>query len=176
MANVALADPAVIFVLDPPTGVLAGAQGASVGWGYTITIADLGFLAIKYITFEDQTPVGTFWMPDYPGTPITNAAVFTEPWNVGLNGLQYDIDPGAPVGARTKGTMDLTYELFENADFTGSLGVYDVLATNGTADAVIAEVDVLQGTTSTVPEPGCLWLAGCGVVAMILRRKVAGGS
>jgi hypothetical protein len=60
MAHAALADPVVTFSLDPPTGVLAGAQGASVGWGYTIINADVGFLVIKSISFEDLDPGGQF--------------------------------------------------------------------------------------------------------------------
>ena len=176
MAHAALADPVVTFSLDPPTGVLAGAQGASVGWGYTIINADVGFLVIKSISFEDLTPVGSFWMTEFPSNIISNALPFTEPWITGLNGLQYDIDPGATVGSQTTGTMDLTYQYFQNADLTGDLGTFDVFATNGSEAAVIAEVDVQQGAPSTVPEPGALWLGGSAVVALILRRKVAGGN
>jgi hypothetical protein len=115
-------------------------------------------------------------MTEFPSNIISNALPFTEPWIAGLNGLQYDIDPGATVGSQTTGTMDLTYQYFQNADLTGDLGTFDVFATNGSEAAVIAEVDVQQGAPSTVPEPGGLWLGGSAVVALILRRKVAGGN
>jgi hypothetical protein len=74
------------------------------------------------------------------------------------------------------GTMDLNYEWFDDVGLTIDNGAFDVLATNGSEAAVIAEVDVQQGAPSTVPEPGGLWLGGSAVVALILRRKVAGGN
>ena len=176
MVDAALAGPLVTFMLDPPSGVLAGPQGTSVGWGYTIT-TDSGYLLINSITFNESVPtVGTFWTPGISSDIISSASPVTVPWILGLNGLQYDIPLDAIVGSQALGTMDLNYEWFDDVGLTIDNGAFDVLATNGSEAAVIAEVDVQQGAPSTVPEPGGLWLGGSAVVALILRRKVAGGN
>ena len=173
MAHAASALPLVIFTLTPPDGVLAGPQGTPVGWGYTVT-TDSGYLFLKSIYFEDLTPVGT--MPDETWF-ISSAMVSSESplqvaWTAGLDGLQYNIDQGATVGSQTTGTLDLTYQWFENADFTGESRILEVLATNGNGTPVIAEVNVQEGAPSTVPEPGGVWLAGSAIVGWIVQTSL----
>jgi hypothetical protein len=174
LAHSAFAGPVVTFTLGPLDGVLAGPQGTSVGWGYTIS-TDSGFLLVNSITFQDLTPVGTFWTPGITSAIISDGSPVTVPWIEGLNGLQYDIDPGATVGSQTTGWMDLNYEWFADADLNTDLGAFDVLATDEDPQTVIVEVDVQQGNVAEVPEPGCLLLCGAAVLAVILRRSRADG-
>ncbi len=176
MAQAGFAGPIVTFTMDPPNGALWGPQGTSVGWGYTIT-TDSFYLLINSITFEDLTPVGTMPTSTWfiSSAIISNASPVTVVWSAGLDGLQYDIDPGAAVGSQTTGKMDLNYEWFDDANLTTDLGTGDVFATNGGEAAVVAEVNVLQGTAPgpEVPEPGVVFLTGPALAALILRRKLA---
>ena len=105
--------PTVTFTLDPPNGYLAGAAGTSVGWGYTISStsndSSPAFVFIESFSFAEASPVGAFSQPGVPTTAATDGSPIIVPWLLNTSGLQYDIDPGALVGAATVGVMTLTY-------------------------------------------------------------------
>jgi PEP-CTERM motif len=191
-AAFAQALPTVTFTLDPLDGILSGAQSTSVGWGYSIS-TDSGYLLINSITFEDTNPfvasppaAPPFSTPGIPFATISNGSSATVPWVLDTSGLQYFIDAAATVGAQTSGWMDLNFQWWDNENLEGNPLVLDVCATNGTLGsgvctpngapgAVIAEVNVLQGTEPQVPEPGGLGLLGAAFLAVMLRRKNAKG-
>ncbi len=65
---------AVSFVLNPNDGLLAGAAGTSVGWGFTIS-TDSDYVTIQSIVFGDSTPVGIFWTPGLPSSTASNGSL-----------------------------------------------------------------------------------------------------
>jgi hypothetical protein len=175
LCGLVLAMPAVasvLFTLDPANGIVAGAAGSSVGWGYTVS-TDSGFVAIDSISFVELSGFGTFtaFVPSEfasPGLPISS------PFFPGSSGLEYDIDPGATVGAASQGTMVLYYDWYSDLNFDQNTVEYLGL---GPLNAS-AEVDVNGPATNVVPEPagGALFALGAGALAWLGRRRARAGS
>jgi hypothetical protein len=151
----------VQFSLTPADGILAGQAGTAVGWGYTITVSDPNtYVAIESITFSDPTPVGSF--DDTIGVSAdlaTEGSPIVVPWQVGLSGLQYNINAGAVFGASTQGLMTLTYDTYSDSGMTNGLDF-------GLTVDVPAEVYVNQAASVSTPEPGAFGLLGLGLLVI----------
>jgi hypothetical protein len=174
------AAPIVTFTLDPPDGFLAGAAGASVGWGYTISSTSNGDPAsvfIAYFTFGDLTPVGSFSSYDsgvpfaVPSNAITDGSPITVAWLLDTSGLQYDINADAVLWAATEGAITLTYDVYSGGD---QIGFGETVNAQFRAQDVNATVFV-NAPASTIPEPGGVTLCALGVVALLLRTRGCGG-
>ena len=160
--------PTVTFTLSPSDGFLAGAPGSSVGWGYTISSESNGFTALVFIasiSFGNETPVGDFPDPVVPFAAATDGSPIAVAWLRDVSGLQYDIDPGALIGASTQGFMTLTYDVYSDTDPDNA--VESGLTVNAQMDGrdVKAEVDV-----SGTPEPGGMTLFVLGAAGLLVRR------
>ena len=172
--------PTVTFTLDPLDGFLAGAAGASVGWGYTIGSTSNGNPAsvfIDYFTFGDLTPVGDFSSYDsgvpfaVPSDAITDGSPITVAWVLNTSGLQYDIDAHAGLWAASEGAITLTYDVFSDGE---QIGFGETVNAQFGAQDVNAEVFV-NAPADTVPEPGGVTLFALGAAALLLRTRGCGG-
>jgi opacity protein-like surface antigen len=170
--------PTVMFTLDPPNGYLAGAAGTSVGWGYTISVnfGSPTYVFIDDFTFGDSTPVGDFssydsgYQFDVPSNPITDVSPITEPWLLGASGLQYDINPGAVLGAATEGVMTLTYDVY--ADAAQNDPIEYGLSVNAQFDPQDVDAEVfVSAPAATAPEPGAVTLFVLGALGLLLRKR-----
>ena len=157
--------PTVTFTLSPSDGFLAGAPGASVGWGYTIDSFSNGFPAVVFLegfSFGDATPVGVFLQPGVPSAGATDGSPITADWSRDVSGLQYDVDAGALFGASTQGLMTLTYDVYSATDLANAVAYGLTVNAQMNGQDVNAEVSV-------TPEPG-------GAYIVRLRRGRAAGS
>ncbi len=173
LASCIWAVPVVTFSLTPADGFVQGAAGTSVGWGYTIATDSL-FVTIQSFTFGDATPIGLFTTPGVPGTAATSSSPIATSWVQNVSGLQYDIDPGAAVGASTQGLMTLVYDAFNDAELTDQVVFGDSVNAQLNGTDVTAEVFV--NGPATIPEPGTMVLLALGGVMMaVFRRRRARG-
>ena len=180
-AAAAEALPAVTFTLNPLDGFIAGAAGTSVGWGYTIGSTSPSdpfgsleiipsFVVIESFLFGDLTPVGSFSQPGVPSTEATDGSPIIVPWSPGVSGLQYDIDPGAPLGSSSQGAMSLIYDVYYDSDPNNAVESGLTVNAQFQGRDVNAEVFV-NAPSASVPEPGALTLLVLGLAALLLRMR-----
>jgi hypothetical protein len=169
-ASVACALPVVLFTVDPPDGLLAGAAGASVGWGYTIT-TDSAFVTIETITFGDSTPIGIYSTPGVPSFAASFGSPINIPWIQDIQGLQYDISPSAILNASTSGLITLTYDAYSDAAQNDQIVFAQTLNAQNLGQDIQAEVDVNSAAPVTLPEPGTAVLLGVGALIITWRRR-----
>jgi hypothetical protein len=165
----AWADPIVTFTLDPSGGLLAGAAGTSVGWGYTIS-TDSDYVTLESFTFGDSTPVGIFSTPGVPFTTASVGSPITTPWIQDITGLQYDISAAAIVGASTQGVMTVVYDAYTDPGLTNQIVFGQSLNAQSDSVDVLAEVDVSGSSAPSTPEPGSVALLGSGLGLVLLLR------
>jgi PEP-CTERM motif len=172
MLSAPVADAAPILTLDPADAI-AGEAGATIGWGFTLTNPDDGYLVVTSAGFCDavisspcSTPLGTFtdfiaqfnFIVVDPGSSVS--ALF-DPF--ALTGIgSYIINSGASAGDFFLGQIALTYDLY-----AGGPGI-DLISTDHllTASASVGVV-----STSPVPEPGTLMLLSSGLASAYLTRR-----
>jgi hypothetical protein len=166
------------FALIPANGIVSGAPGTTVGWGFTIT-NDTDYLLVSSFNFCEGAALPTCPTQTY-GTfsdftaqhlldPVIVAPGGTVTQNFALAGFQgvgsFAINPGAPVGAQDLGTIFLTYDKF-TCDVVNDLGCSPDQTVFGATLTATAQVDV-----TAVPEPAVIWLAGLGLAAMTFARR-----
>jgi hypothetical protein len=178
----AVASPAAyasaVISLDPSDGVVSGAPGGTVGWGFTMTNGTY-WVAIDSVVVENETsPVSgssggfTSYM-DLLGGLTNGVTAPNQTWTLsfapgspGTGVGQYVIDPSTPQGAVDSGDFLIYYDEF-SADpntcgscYVDTLQMFD---TNGNAPAFT--IDVVSASAST-PEPaaGLLMAIGCAAI------------
>ncbi|MGD0302034.1 MAG: hypothetical protein ABSE86_33560 [Bryobacteraceae bacterium] len=163
LASSAVARASAVIALTPPDGVIPGAPGSTVGWGFSLTNG-ADWVSIDSVTTENETsplggvsggftsymdllgglsngvtPPGKTWTLDFsPGSPGT-----------GLG--QYSIDPGTPPGASDSGDFVIFYDEFSADPNTCGSCYIDTLQlfdSNGSAPAF-----TINASASPVPEP-----------------------
>jgi len=115
-----------VIALDPADGVVSGAPGSSVGWGFTMTNGNF-WVAIDSVVVENETsPVSgasggfTSYM-DLIGGLTGGATAPNQTWtqsfaprNPGTGVGQYVIDPSTPPGAADSGDFLIYYDEFSD--------------------------------------------------------------
>ena len=171
-AGTACAAPVVLITLAPPDGLLAGATGTAVGWGYSIT-TDSAFVTIQSITFGDLTPIGIFSTPGLPSSAASFGSPISTPWIQDIAGLQYDISFGAILGASTQGVITLTYDAYNDVALTDQIVFGDSVNAQFNGSDAIAAVEVNGVGSVATPEPGTMALLGLGIAAVLWKRRLS---
>ena len=187
IASAAGARASAVIALSPLGGVISGAPGSTVGWGFTLTNG-ADWVSIDSVTTENETsplggttggfisymdllgglsngvtpPGGTWPLAFSPGSPGT-----------GLG--QYSIDPSTPFGASDSGDFLIFYDEFSADPNTCGSCYIDTLQlfdSKGNAPAFTINVPV-----SAVPEPALTVLMILGIAVLIgLPKTFLAGS
>lgn len=166
LLHVSQAGAATVFELDPASGALSGAPGATVGWGFSLT-NDAGFLVVTGATFESGTTLGTF--TDFisaPGNffvvgPVPEPDKVVQPFNAAnQTGLgSFHIDPTATVNTTISGQLVLTYDLFARSP-------NDPNFNPDTDTQSLGNRLSQQASISIVPLPASIWLMLWGLTGL----------
>ncbi|MGH9350986.1 MAG: PEP-CTERM sorting domain-containing protein [Terriglobia bacterium] len=165
----AQADPTLQLI--PAGGVVAGAPGSTVGWGFMLTNTS-DYLVVTGSSFTYNGPqYGTY--QDIIGTdnfivvgPAPESTTVTQDFNpVALTGVgEFTIDSTAPFGA-IKGTLAIDYSLFSVDPNDPSF--------NPDTDTVVADASLSQAAAvDATPEPASIVLMATGLILFeIFRRR-----
>lgn len=170
-AQTALAAPIWSAATLPGNGVVAGAAGSTVGWGYEIVNPEaalwLVLTGVSADVFEHGTPLALFDLP-----VIAPAASVSTPFDgvAGLYGLAWDAD--APEGFSNLGNFVLTAEWWDGDPFAGGRLVEQA---DALSLAYSATVGPRQGP-GEVPAPSVPVLLLVGGAAWLMARRVAPGA
>jgi hypothetical protein len=168
-----------VIALDPADGVVSGAPGVTVGWGFTITNGNY-WVAIDSVVIENETspvsgPSGGFTSyMDLLGGSTDGVTAPDQTWTLsftpgspGTGVGQYVIDPGTPPGAVDSGDFLIYYDEFSDDPNTcGScyLDTLQMFDANGNAPAFTIDV---VGSSTTTPEPAAGLFVAIGCAAII---------
>ena len=175
----ALADALSTLTLDPPGGALSGAPGSTVGWGFTLTNLGTDFAVITGTDFcvgaissPCSNSLGTY--TDFAGAqflvtgPALESNSVTQAFdNLAATGIgSFLINMGA--SGTVDGSIVLTYDLY---DVDPNAPNFDP-----TTDTVSLGNELTAGAsvtaeTQSVPEPGSLLLAICGLAGCLLLKR-----
>jgi hypothetical protein len=163
---------APILTLDPVNGIINGAPGTTVGWGFTLS-NDVGFIVPSLIVFCEgafdpscTNTHGTFtdfaaqFQTNVVGTTVTQS--FDDATRQGIG--SFAINQNAPVGAQNVGTIFLVYDTFD-CDITNpscsptQTGFSDLVA-------VSAQVNV-----TNVPEPSSFGIFATAALVLLSRFR-----
>lgn len=162
---------APILTLTPPA-TISGSPGSTIGWGFSINNDTAQCLVVSSVTPTGfNSPVGAFsnfiaaqnFYVVNPNTTLPEA--FNNATQQGFG--RFVIGPLASPGNSTAETFDALYDLYA-AD--PNVDPSKVTPENGFA-RLSATVNVVASTG--IPEPASLPLAGSGVLAMLLRRRIS---
>jgi hypothetical protein len=181
IASAAGARASAVIALVPPDGVIPGAPGATVGWGFSLTNG-ADWVSIDSVTTENETsPLGgvfggfTSYMDLLGGLsngvtpPDKTWALAFSPGSPGTGLGQYAIDPSTPPGASDSGDFVIFYDEFSADPNTCGSCYIDTLQlfdSNGNAPAFTINVPA-----SAVPEPGLTVLMMLGSAVLVRRPK-----
>jgi hypothetical protein len=154
--------PATTFSTLPGSGVLTGAPGETVGWGFSSTNDDF-FQSISFsqsILVNETNPLLGIYIDliGPQGGPVNFAVDAGQTWSEGFSNVNqvglgtFTIDPGAAPGSSDSGSIRV---FFNFADSTpGSIDVPFFVFVAG----------------DSVPEPVTGWMILLGGTGMVLRR------
>lgn len=186
-----LANAIPTLMLIPSDGIIAGAPGETIGWGFTISNAT-DYLVPSGAQFCGNASVPPFCFPLSPslGTytdftafqfvvvgPAPESTSVTAPFDdVAQTGLgSFGIDSGAIPGSTVMGLIELTYDLFSVSPNDPNFDPTIDTISNGNFLSATAEVDVAGARP--VPEPTSLALLAASLLALRLavhRKHTAG--
>ena len=163
---------APILTLNPGTGIVSGAPGTTVGWGFTLS-NDVGFLVPSLVVFCEgpfssgcTNTHGTFtdfaaqFQFNVVGPTVVQSFNSTTQQGIG----SFAINANAPFGAKDIGTIFLVYDTF-SCDIT-DVNCNPIQTGFSQRLAVSAEVDV-----TGVPEPAALELTALGFLGIIITSR-----
>ncbi len=151
----ARATPLYTFNLVPLNGMVSGAPGTTVGWGYSITNNSTDYLvttAINSDIFANGMPFALF---DFPAIAPNNTV--TEAFVANISGLyQLTWDNNAPVGLSNAGLFVLSADFYSGDPLAGGTFL-------SSADDTFAAYSATVMTPSSVPEPSSFALLSLGL-------------
>jgi len=182
--NHAFAD--LSLTLIPANGVISGAPGSTIGWGFTITnTSTTDWLEVTSSSFTPATLLGTY--TDFTPFnfivvgPAPESASVTQNFDpVALTGLgSFTISPSAPDGSSAIGQLSITYSLFSadpndpNFDPDTSTVVADGFLCSASSGPLVPCGTAQVNVNAAVPEPRRLMLLTvlAGFVALGLSRR-----
>jgi len=175
------AQAAPVLTLNPAGGAIAGAKGATIGWGFTITNTT-NFLEVTSSQFclnPISTPfctgstLGTYTDiisselspvvvgPSPESTSVTQAFNASTPSGVG----SFQISTSALNGSVDQGEIVLSYDLFSVSPNAPSFD--PSVDTISTDNFLTAGASVTVGRLVATPEPGPLAAVGAGLGLML---------
>ena len=170
---------AVTIQFNPPSGVVDGEQGSLVGWGFTIyndSSTDWVSFSGSALVDESNPVLGSY--SDFLGPQggptdfaLAPLATWTQPFSdPNLTGVgEYAISASAVPGAVDSGSIQVMWD-----DFTGDPTTCSDCYGGSFSVDVPFQVTV-DGQTSSVPEPGSLWMVLIGGACFAgVRRRYAG--
>ena len=164
--NISQAGAATVLELDPASGALSGAPGATIGWGFSLS-NDTGFLVVTGATFESGTTLGTF--TDFISSPgnffvvgpapeaETVAQAFSVANQTGLGG--FHVDPAAPTAATISCQLVLTYDLFSRSPNDPN---FDPVTDTQSVANILSQ----PASITIVPLPGSVWMMLWGLAGL----------
>jgi hypothetical protein len=117
-----------ILTLDPPGGAIAGTQGSTIGWGFSIA-PDATLWTLITAVQMNVAAIGTAddylsaWVANNAFAIAPGAVVFSQTFTPGTPGTATGVaavllNSGAPLGLFS-GVMDIGYELYDADPFQG---------------------------------------------------------
>jgi hypothetical protein len=156
-----------LFTFDtlPADGVISGAAGSTLGWGYTLanpsTTDWLVLVNVSADVFEHALPSAILFDLPVLGPEATLATAYVA-GALGLFELTWDAT--APLGFANSGTFIVSAEWWSGDPLAG--GSYLGMATDQSATYSVSVMP-----SATVPEPSSLILLTTGVVAISSRLR-----
>lgn len=155
--------PAITFSTLPSSGVLTGAPGDTVGWGFSSTNDDF-FQSISFgqsILINETNPtLGTYLDLIGPqGGPDAFAVDPGQTWSqafdsVTASGLgTFTIDPAAALGSSDSGLIRVFFNYADSTPGSFDVPFYVLVA------------------ASDAPEPGTVWMLLAGGIGLIAARR-----
>ena len=89
---------------------------------------------------------------------------------------EFDIDPGATVGAEWDGVIDLTYDLFSVDPNSMTFDPDADTISTGNVKSEDASIDIVASTSTPEPTPGILTGLFCLALYLIRARAATGGA
>jgi len=165
------------FTLVPAGGIISGASGGVVGWGYDITNND----PANWLVLDDSAATGSLLSGtfgtyvDYIGANFIvinpSSSTGTVLFNKGTSGTgAFDIDAFVPPNTVIPGSIALDYTLFSQNPNSPTFDPNSFVS-DGTVFAT-AQLDV---NASSVPEPGSMWLTVVGLLPLAWAVRVCRG-
>ncbi len=167
LAGAAGAEPMVVLM---PGADIFGAPTEVVGWGYTLTNDDTGWVALQSATFLSATSVGTFEPFTVPFDIVAPGGVLIEAFDGVATGVgRYTISAGAAAGASATGMVRVVYDWFNlDPNLEASWEDPGFLLVSGLTVEVPASVTV--AAAAAVPEPRVPGLVAAALALFALRR------
>ena len=156
----------IIFQTNPPDGLLSGAAGATVGYGYRIVNLDptlwLVTTGLSAGTLAYAAGTSLF---DFPvvGPGETAFLPYDPSASTGL--YEIAIDAASPLGYVNSGAFVLSADFYT---LDPSLGGVLFAA----AEDQIAEYQITAAPDTEVPEPRLLWTTGLGLAVLLWGASV----
>jgi hypothetical protein len=165
----------ISFTLDPGSGVIAGAPGETIGWGFTLTNDTDDWITVTSSDLENETDPDLGVYTDFISAQGGNAGLYGgalapyTTWTEAFDGVSqgagsYTIDPSALYPATDDGLLSVYFDIYDGDPGNGGNYLSSSLVQAG------FEVE-------TVPEPGPVGLLLGGLSALgwlyLTRRRRA---
>lgn len=164
---------AATLTLNPVGGLIEGAPGAKVGWGFTLLNPN-DYLIVTSSDFQTVNPIGVYTDTISPQFVVVGAAPESSFWTQDFDSVldlgvgSVTISPAAAPGAESIGVILLTYDLYSVSPNDPGFDPGLHLISSGliaTADATVR----VSSSGPEVPEPSTLLAVALPLLLLFLR-------